>query len=242
MAFQPEKNLAGAFQTVRPSEELVQKTEQAMHAALCTPQKTRKPKILRYASFAACAAAVALAVFLSIWQRWIPADRTGQPGTQLLAIHADLYQKAAVRTAVEPYNCASPSTQEMLDALRQTLAEQNHSAAGELIADGVCSRVEYYQIPVSGQPIAFLTIRLTAILHCENAPQKLKNGDQITVVCFPSDLPNPTADETTQYRFSLSTSADGNVYSSDDETMLAKNAWLLHEAWQQTAEAQQIYH
>ena len=169
MAFQAEKKLADAFHAVRPSEELVRETEHAMHAAQRSQQKAHKPKVLRYASSMACAAMIGLAVFLGIWQWWIPADRTGQPGTQLLAIHADLYQNAAARTAVDPYTCASPSTQEMLDTLRQTLAEQNHSAAGELIVDGVCSRVEYYQIPANDQPVALLTVRLTAILHCEKA-------------------------------------------------------------------------
>lgn len=235
MAFQPEKKLADAFHAVRPSEELVRETEHAMHAALLGQQTKQKPKILRYAASAACAAVICLSVFLGVWQWLVPADRTGQPSTQLLSSDPELYRKAAARTAVEQYGCASPSMQEMIDELHQSL---NDSDAGELIADGVCRRVEYYQIPASDQPAALLTVRLTAIQHCENAPRRLKNGDQITVVCFPSELSNPAED--TPYRFSLSTAQDGNVYS-DDGILLAESAWLLYGAWQQTAEAQQVH-
>lgn len=238
MAFQLEKKLADAFQTVRPSAQLLQKTEHAMHAALHDQQKKQKPKILRYATSAACAAAICLAVFLGVWQWLVPVDQTGQPGEQLLSIDSELYQKAAARTAIEPYHSASLSTQEIMDELHQSLAARNDSDAGELIADGVCSRVAYYQIPTNGQPAALLTVRLTSILHCENAPRRLKNGDQITVVCFPSDLSNPTEDAA--YRFSLSTARDGNVYS-DDGMLVAETAWLLYGAWQQTAETQQVH-
>ena len=57
MTFQFEKKLADAFQAVRPPEQLVQKTEQSMHAALHRQQKKQPPRIVRYAASAACAAA-----------------------------------------------------------------------------------------------------------------------------------------------------------------------------------------
>ena len=233
MTFQFEKKLADAVQAVRPPEQLVQKTEQSMHAALHRQQKKQPPRIVRYAASAACAAAICTAVFLSVWQWWIPHDWTGQPGAQLCAIDADMYRASAARTAAEQLISAPPSIQELLDTLHQSLSAQNASKPGELIADGVCKRVEYYQIPTSGQPVALLTVRLTAILNIKNEPKRLKNGDQITVVCFPPDLPNPPEDGTAKYRFSLSTSRDGNVYSPDDETLLAESAWLLHDAWPQ---------
>ncbi len=226
------KKLADVFDPIKPSAELLAKTEAMMRAAQTPKPAARKPIVFRAVALAACLLLVCSAA-LTYALTAFPSDLTGSPGPGLTALTAsDASRSAVSMTAAQ----RAPLTTAELTVK----AQNTHGAtAAAMLAEAVCTEAVIY-VPDTAQTgftaAIFATFRLKSVDFRQNLPHKIQNRDKITAVilCY-DDAAKDSAfamlDTTgeTAYTLWLSTSADGNLYAEDGATVLASSAWMLHD-------------
>ena len=226
------KKLADVFDPIKPSAELLAKTEAMMRAAQKTKPAARKPIVFRAVAMAACLLLICSAA-LTYALTTLPSDLTGSPGPGLIPADAPSISRSAapLPAAQRP----ALTTAELV-----TKAQNTHGAtAAAMLAEAVCTEAVAYthDTDQAGFVAAiFATFRLQSIDFSLNLPQTIKKRDKITAVilCYDDDAKeaaiaqlDPSGE--TAYTLWLSTSADGDLYAEDGTTVLAYSAWMLHD-------------
>ena len=226
------KQLAKELESIKPSAELLAKTEALMRSAPQPIRKphTGKPQLLRFAAAAACfilIGAAALGYFLGT-----ASDLTGSPGVGLTLVSAE----GTVNRNMAPVP-ASLAHQLTIDELVVRARNTHGVTAAAVLAKAECTDITVYA-PQSNDSFAyavFCTFRLQAIEFSDKSPEKLDRKDRITAVCLCYDdaalqtvLTTLDASGESSYRIWLSTAADGNLYAENGIDVLADSAWMLH--------------
>lgn len=235
------KKLSDIYEPIKPSAELLRKTEALMRTE---PQKNRsvprrRPMVMRAAALAACLMLVCSAAFAYILHV-SPSDYTGEPGPGLAAVPAE----RGVRMIAQPMSLEALTDAPPLDELVAQLDVAAMNAcganAGELIVKGVCTDINEY-LPASPSDAGFASVflsdlEITDVLYARNTPHDYRGGDKITALLFRydvalPDIPDPAGTE--EYLFCLSTTADGNVDAENGADTLVYSAWILHSFYPQ---------
>lgn len=222
------KKLADVFDPIKPSAELLAKTEAMMRVAQKPKSAPRKPLVFRAVAIAACLLLICSAALTAI-----PSDLTGSPGPGLILADAPNTGRSAVPSVA--IQRPTPTTAELT-----VKAQNTHGAtAAALLVKAVCTDAVTY-VPDNAQAgfvsAIFATFRLQSIDFSLNLPQKIEKRDKITAVilCYDDAAKEAALAELdisgeTAYSLWLSTSADGDLYAEDGATVLAYSAWMLHD-------------